>query len=93
MAKEWFSSVKVPSENFLRKKETFEYTTAENIYDIDVFTNQDGTHYAIGVPREGRVIVYGSAVVDDYPLALQMVIDKIRREGMEKSHKNEPDER
>jgi hypothetical protein len=83
MADDWFASVEIKEGNFLRKKELFEYTTPANIYDIELFQNQDNTFYAIGVPREGRIVVYGSAIVDDSRSALQTVIDKIHREGMD----------
>lgn len=83
MPEDWFSSIKVQEGNFLRRKELFEYTTSMNVYDIELFQNQDGTFYAIGVPKEGRIVVYGSAIVNDRGLALQTVVDKIRRDGME----------
>ncbi len=83
MTADWKTSIKVQEGNFLRRKELFEYTTPMNVYDIELFENQDGTYYAVGVPREGRVVVYGSAIIEDPSLAIQTVVDKIRREGLE----------
>jgi len=73
----------VPDGCYFRTKETFEYTTPYNIYDVELFINQDDTCYAVGVPRSGRLIVYGSSIVTNVQEALQTVIDKIRREGLE----------
>ncbi|MCL6548755.1 MAG: hypothetical protein K6T30_07575 [Alicyclobacillus sp.] len=75
-----FADVRLPDGCTLRRKHTFEYTTPDSLYDIELFENTDGTWYAIGVPREGPLVVYGSNVVGDAVMALQVVIDKIRRE-------------
>lgn len=78
-----FQSVAVPEGCTLRRKEQFDYTTLYNQYAIELFFNQDGTCYAVAVPNSGRLIVYGSSIVKDPQQALQMVIDKIEREGLE----------
>ncbi|MCL6625455.1 MAG: hypothetical protein K6T68_02570 [Alicyclobacillus shizuokensis] len=79
---EAFRSVTVPENTFLRRKESYEYTTADNIYDIELFANQDGTYYAIGVPREGgRLVVYGSRELPSAQEALQELLDKIHRQA------------
>lgn len=77
------SKLNVPNGCFFRKKESFEYTTGYNVYDVELFTNQDGTCYAVGVPQSGRLIVYGSPVMSKPNEAIQTVIDKIHREGLE----------
>jgi hypothetical protein len=78
-----FAKVRVPEGCSLKRKELFEYTTADNVYDVELFESADGTYYAIGVPRDGeRLVVYGSNVVPSAEMALQIVVDKIRREGV-----------
>jgi len=83
MTQGWFQSIRTPEGCILRRKETLEYTTAYNIYDVELYENQDGTYYAVGVPREGKFIVYGSPIVETALTAVQTVIDKIKREGLE----------
>lgn len=78
-----FSKVTIPAGHQLRRKETFEYTTPQQVYDIELFTEQSGECYAIGVSREGRLIVYGSPVLDNPQAAIQTVIQKIQKEGFE----------
>jgi hypothetical protein len=85
--KQWFQEVNVPNLHQLKKKETFEYTTSHQIYDIEIFYEQSGECYVIGIPKEGRLIVYGSPVVENPQSALQIVIDKIQKEGLE-SHES-----
>lgn len=76
--------VKVPNECTLRIKQSFEYTTPVNLYDLTAYGNQDGSWYAIALPREGeRVIIYGSNVMPSAQMAIQVVVDKIHREGLE----------
>lgn len=76
--------VKVPNECTLRIKESFEYTTPVNLYDLTAYGNQDGSWYAIALPRDGeRVIIYGSNVMPTAQMAIQVVVDKIHREGLE----------
>ncbi|MCL6631578.1 MAG: hypothetical protein K6T63_03020 [Alicyclobacillus herbarius] len=73
-----FRSVSVPQGTFLRQKLLYEYTTADNIYDVELFVNQDDTYYAIAVPRESeRLVVYGSRVLPSAEEALQELIHKI----------------
>jgi hypothetical protein len=79
-----FAKVRVPEGCSLKRKEFYEYTTANNVYDVELYENADGTFYAIGVPREGhRLVVYGSNVVPSGEMALQILVDKIRREGVD----------
>jgi hypothetical protein len=76
-----FHSVSLPAGHQLRRKELYEYTTQDNVYDVELFENQDGTFYAIGLPREGeRLVVYGTNVLPSAHLALKALIDKIGRE-------------
>jgi hypothetical protein len=76
-----FSTVKIPAGNFLRRKDVYEYTTANGMYDIELFENQDDTFYAIGLPRDGQLVVYGSNIMGTGEQALQTVVDKIEREN------------
>ncbi|MBX5436025.1 MAG: hypothetical protein IRZ33_02270 [Alicyclobacillaceae bacterium] len=75
-----WKDVSLPEGCVLRRKQLFEYTTPDNLYDVELFENRDGTCYAIAVPREGPLVVYGSNVVSGAAEALQIVFDKIRRE-------------
>lgn len=77
-------SVRLPEGCALVRKHSFEYTTAANLYDLALYEHQDGSWHAIALPRGGsRVIIYGSNVVDTAQMAIQVVVDKIRREGLE----------
>jgi hypothetical protein len=77
---EWAKGVAVPAGHQLRRKEQYEYTTPEAVYDIEVFEGTDGTWYAVGVPREGdKLVVYGSPVVDSRSEAIGHVLAKIRQ--------------
>ncbi|WDL97961.1 hypothetical protein [Alicyclobacillus sp. ALC3] len=77
-------AVRLPEGSTLVRKHTFEYTTAANMYDLELYEHQDKTWHAIALPRGGsRVIIYGSNVVDTAQMAIQVVVDKIRREGLE----------
>lgn len=77
--RDW-KAVVVPEGNTLRRKTSFEYTTLDNTFDLELFENQDGTCYAIAVPRLGPVVVYGSSIVTGTEHAIRLVIDKIERE-------------
>jgi hypothetical protein len=79
-----FSRVRIPEGCMLKRKQLFEYTTPHHVYDIELFEQQDGTFYAIGLPRdEERWVVYGSNIVDTAEQALQILVDKIQREGVD----------
>lgn len=77
----FFPSLDVPDGCTLRRKQQFEYTTTDQMYDIELFENQDGTFYAIGIPKSGQMVVYGSNVVKSPTIAMRVVLDKIEREG------------
>lgn len=80
-----FQNVPIPEGSFLRKKEFYEYTTPDNVYDIEVYFNQDDTCYAIGIPREGeKLIVYGTSTVNDAELALKQLLQKIQHQGFDR---------
>lgn len=80
-----FQQVSVQPETFLRKKEFYEYTTPDNVFDIELYQNQDGTCYAIGVPREGeKLIVYGTNIVNSTAQALQQLLRKIEKQGFDR---------
>lgn len=82
---EAFQGVPLTEGSFLRKKELYEYTTPDNVYDVELYMNQDGTCYAIGIPREGeRLIVYGTNVVPSADLALKQLLQKIERQGFDR---------
>lgn len=84
-AAEW-RNVEVPDGCTLRHKQLFEYTTQANVYDLELYENQGGTWYAIAIPREGeRLIIYGSNEVPTAQMAIQIVVDKIKREGLEET--------
>jgi hypothetical protein len=75
-------SLQLPDGCFLRKKTLYEYTTPDNVYDVELFENEDGTAYAIGIPREGRrVIIFGTPVLPSRERALQAFITKVKSEG------------
>lgn len=75
-------SLTVPEGCFLRKKTLYEYTTPDNVYDVELFENEDGSAYAIGIPREGRrVLILGTPVLPDKERAMQAFIAKVEREG------------
>ncbi|MCL6444733.1 MAG: hypothetical protein K6T83_14980 [Alicyclobacillus sp.] len=76
----YFAALELPAGCTIRRKETFEYTTPDNTYDVELYEDTDGQFYAIGVPREGPVVVYGSNVLASPVMALQVVVDKIDRE-------------
>jgi uncharacterized protein YpmB len=77
-----FSRVKTPDGCTLRRKEQYEYVTPRNVYHVELFENQDGTFYAVGVPKDSnRLIVYGSNTAPSPEQALQVLVDKIQREG------------
>jgi hypothetical protein len=79
-----FSAIKLPEGGILKRKELYQYTSPHNVYNIELFENQDGSYYAIGVPQEGqRLVVYGTNETKSRQMALQILIDKIRREGVE----------
>ncbi|MDQ0189003.1 hypothetical protein JI721_02020 [Alicyclobacillus cycloheptanicus] len=79
-----WQAVTLPEGCTLRRKETFEYVTAANIYDMELFQTQENMWYAIAIPREGeRLIIYGSNEVQSAQMAIQIVVDKIAREGLE----------
>lgn len=76
-----FHTVKLPEGSRLRKKETFEYITPNHIFDVELFENQDGSFYSIGIPREAeRLMVFGTRETTSAHTALQALVDKIRRE-------------
>jgi hypothetical protein len=78
------ASLRIPQKCHLRRKEQFEYITQGYLYDVDLFQNADGTWYSIAVPRDSeRLVVYGSSELPSAKLALQSLIDKIKREGMD----------
>lgn len=80
-----FQQVSVKPETILRKKEFYEFTTPDNVFDIELYQNQDGTCYAIGIPREGeKLIVYGTNVVSGTAQALTQLIHKIERQGFDR---------
>ena len=85
MEKTILEQVQVPNECNLRQKLLYEYITPNQIYDIELFLQQDGSCYAVGVPREGRLIVYGSPEMTDATQAIQIVISKIHKEAIELS--------
>jgi len=81
MESQSFHHVKVPEGCTLRRKEVFEYTTTNHVFDIELFENQNHTYYAIGVPRDAkRIMVFGTREMDEAHLALKSLVDKIRRE-------------
>ncbi|QQE80381.1 hypothetical protein GI364_08165 [Alicyclobacillus sp. SO9] len=76
-----FHNVKLPDGCFLRRKEYFEYVTANYAFDVELHENQDGTFYAIAVPRDTeRVMVFGTKELGTAEAALKALVDKIRRE-------------
>lgn len=77
-----FTQIEVPEGTSVRRVERFEYTTPTHLYDIELFEEQDGTFYAIGIPRADKVVVFGSNRVPRAEQALQTVIDKIQREQL-----------
>lgn len=78
------ANLRIPDECALRRKETFEYITPGYSYNVELYQNSDGTWYAIGIPRDSeRMVVYGSSVLSSAKLAMQNLIDKIKREGMD----------
>lgn len=78
------SSLRLREGYTLRKKETFEYQTPHRIYDVELFEHADGTYHAIGIPRDtDKVVVYGSSVMSSAKYALQNLIDKITRDGVD----------
>lgn len=78
------ASLRIPDKCTLRRKETFEYVTPGYLYDVDLFQNADNTWYSIAVPRDSdRLVVYGSSELPSAKLALQALVDKIKREGMD----------
>lgn len=77
------AQLRMPEGCNIRRKETFEYLTPQYIYNIELFQNADNTWYAIAIPRDSdRLVVYGSSVLSSAQLALQSLLDKIKREGM-----------
>lgn len=80
-----FQQVEVKEGTFLRKKEFYEYTTPDNVYDIELYINQNGTCYAIGIPRDGeKLIVYGTNEVKNAETALKQLFQKIERQGFDR---------
>ena len=77
----FFASLDVPDGCTLRRKQQFEYTTPTQMYNIELFENQDGTFYAIGIPKSGKMVVYGSNVTKSPTIAMRVVLDKIEREA------------
>jgi hypothetical protein len=78
------AQLRMPEGCNIRRKETFEYVTPHYTYNVELFQNADNTWYAIAVPRDSdRLVVYGSSVLSSAQLALQSLIDKIKREGMQ----------
>jgi|GEM_PF-6672701 len=76
-----FHDVALPEDCTLRRKESFEYTTASHTFDVELFENQDTTCYAIAVPRDAkRLMVFGTQEVKTPAMALRALVDKIRRE-------------
>jgi len=79
-----FYRLRLPEGCNLKRKETYEYTTPDYTYDVDLYENTDGTFYSIGVPRDSeRLVVYGSNMMPSAERALQILVDKIKREGMD----------
>ncbi|ADG05257.1 hypothetical protein [Kyrpidia tusciae] len=76
-----WTSVELPPDARLLRKETFTLQMEQQDYDIELFETMEGEYYAMGTPRAtDKIIVYGSPVVPDAALALQIVIDKIQRD-------------
>ncbi len=80
-----FSNIPVPPGCTLKRKETYEYTTPHAAYHVDLYENPDGTFYAIAVPEDSeKLIVYGTPNFISQEKALFSLVDKIRREGVER---------
>lgn len=77
-----FRQVRTPEGCTLKRVHHFEYTTPDQLVDISLYENQDGSYYAIGIPRSERVVVYGSQVVQSGTMAMEIVLDKIEREKL-----------
>jgi hypothetical protein len=77
-----WTGVNLPEGAELLKKEVFTYTVRDQEFTIELFEQNDGKYYAIGVPKDdSRLIIYGSNIVDDKRTALQIVVNKIEREA------------
>lgn len=82
MTNQGVSGWSVPEGCLLRKKTLYEYTTPDNVYDVELYENEDGTAYVIGIPREGRrILVFGTPVLPDKERAMRAFIAKVEREG------------
>ncbi|MDI3256434.1 MAG: hypothetical protein QJR01_01670 [Kyrpidia sp.] len=79
-----WASVELPPGASLLRKETFTFQIGGNEYGIELFETAGGEFYAVGMPQfSDKIVVYGSPVVPSPVSALQIVIDKIRRERVE----------
>lgn len=67
----------------LVQKTQFEYTTPQHAYQLELVQNQEGLYFAVAVPKEGKLVVYGSSIVPNAQGAIQSVIDKITRSGFD----------
>jgi TATA-box binding protein (TBP) (component of TFIID and TFIIIB) len=70
----------IPAGNQFYEKRSFEYTTPNQVYDIEVFANTDGSGYAVAMPQSGKLVIYGSPNVQSIQEALHIVFQKIERE-------------
>lgn len=81
--KTWHS-IELPEGAELVKQEWFEYSSEKGQFQIELFETISGTFYAIGIPKgeDEKLVIYGSSVVHDKAMALQIVIEKITREEL-----------
>lgn len=70
----------LPDGHRLTHKEFFVYTTEKTSYEIELYSEINGPYYAVGIPQDGPMVIYGSSRTDSAYNAIQVVLDKIQRE-------------
>lgn len=75
--------VELPEGTELLRKELYDFNTGKGQFQIELFETVSGKFFAIGTDKDpnAKMIIYGSDITDDKRKALQVVIDKIEREG------------
>ena len=75
--------VELPEGSELLRKELYDYNTEKGQFQIELFETINGKYFAIGTEKDpdAKLVIYGSDVTDDKRKALQVVVEKIDRQG------------
>jgi hypothetical protein len=75
--------VELPEGTELLRRELYDFNSEKGQFQIELFETINGKYFAIGTEKDpdAKMIIYGSDITNDKRKALQVVIEKISREG------------